>query len=500
MSRNSQYAELIQTSTSKCCKISDGEITPQLMHEFSKRQRNWFTAKDIKKPDQAKRSFVAFSNNRKIDKYINNNEDRLAAMEFDAFEDWAKKVLTDLMSKKLRRGMSFATHSQDIVYLNRLLEGTPEQQSDTQLRSHVTAGLPTELHEHAFSIVADTYDKWSIELVRLIKKDADLSKRLALQNSTITATIQNSAPAYYQNENHHNNNGAYQQPSANVNYQQQQFLNALNAQYNQNNVYQRQQDNGYQNRSQNQFPSQPALNRLQGHRQLQQMDKGMPNYDWPPYLKPDERGIIVEFNGCLGCHRVDVPPGHRANNCDTPESLCPHGSDYQPVTRESAMRQLQAMQSKRPREPMSTVASPSAPATKRCRPIVSVVAGRNASTRAALELGGFLNQGVRTEQRSNAEREISRQPSFEVGSSSRQSFGREEQRRMLSFSRCRASSENRKRRGPYAPDLDSNDERRGHPNVSMPVATLYKDFEDERDSEEEEDELRENSNEDRDAS
>ncbi|KAJ7591911.1 hypothetical protein C8J56DRAFT_886658 [Mycena floridula] len=261
-------------------------------------------------------------------------------MEFDTFmadwqgyalkEDWAKKVLTNLMSKKLRRGMSFATHSQDIVYLNRLLEGTGEHQFDTQLRSHVTAGLPTELHQHAFSIVADTYDKWSIELVCLIKKDADLSKRLALQNATVTATIQNNAPAYYHNEPRPYSNSTYPYLNSNINLQQQLGPAAQNVPYNQNNFVPRQQDNGYQNRPQNQFcAATQSQNRPQGHRQLQQMDKGPPNYDWPPYLKPDERGVIVEFNGCLGCHRVDVPLGHRANNCDTPENLCPHGSDYQ---------------------------------------------------------------------------------------------------------------------------------------------------------------------------
>ncbi|KAJ7599135.1 hypothetical protein C8J56DRAFT_771005, partial [Mycena floridula] len=145
MSRNdSQYAELIQTSSSKCCEVTDRELTPQLIHDFIRKQKNWFMAKDIKAADQAKRSFVAFSNNRKLDKYIDNNSARLAALEFDPFvadlrryaldEDWTKKVLTELMSKKLRRGSSFATHSQDIVYLNRLLEGTAEHQTDIQMR------------------------------------------------------------------------------------------------------------------------------------------------------------------------------------------------------------------------------------------------------------------------------------------------------------------------------------------------------------------------------
>ncbi|KAJ7597072.1 hypothetical protein C8J56DRAFT_882646 [Mycena floridula] len=220
MSQNdSRYAELVQQSSSKCCEISDGELTPQLIHDFIRKQKNWFVAKDIKKADQAKRSFVAFSNNRKLDKYIDNNSARLAALEFEPFvadlrgyaleEDWTKKVLTELMSKKLKRGNSFATHSQDVVYLNRLLEGTVEHQTDTQMRSHVTASLPSELHEHAFSIVAASYDEWSGALVKLIKKDHDLGKRLALANPNLAATIQNANPAPLQPAFQHSNQNQY---------------------------------------------------------------------------------------------------------------------------------------------------------------------------------------------------------------------------------------------------------------------------------------------------
>ncbi|KAJ7577242.1 hypothetical protein C8J56DRAFT_1061382 [Mycena floridula] len=132
----------------------------------------------------------------------NNNQDRLATLTFEAFladlkayaleEDWAKKVLTKLMSKKLRSG-SFATHSQDMVYLNRLLEGTNEHQSKIQMRSHVTTSIRLELHSHAFGIMAASYDDWSSQLVKLIKKDYELSQQLALVNLNMTATIQNAA-------------------------------------------------------------------------------------------------------------------------------------------------------------------------------------------------------------------------------------------------------------------------------------------------------------------
>ncbi|KAJ7600448.1 hypothetical protein C8J56DRAFT_880147 [Mycena floridula] len=286
-------------------------------------------------------------------------------------EDWAKKVLTELMSRKLKSG-SFATHSQDMVYLNHLLEGTPEHQDDTQMRSHVTTSVPPELHSHAFGITAATYDDWSSQLVKLIKKDYELSQHLALANPKVTATIQNAAPLnqylqnafQYQQPQHKNSNYAYQSRSNQNNYPNQnsfasnnqvslnnqnrnpyasapQYQNP-NARYNQ---YQnRPQDNGYGNRPTSSFQGSGVRG------PLQQVDKAAPNYDWPPSLKDPERMVLMDMGGCLGCHRVDVPQGHRAHNCDTPEHLCPHGSDYQPVTRDSAMRQLSAMRDKRPRE------------------------------------------------------------------------------------------------------------------------------------------------------
>ncbi|KAJ7572794.1 hypothetical protein C8J56DRAFT_904940 [Mycena floridula] len=193
LQNDSRYAELVQQSSSKCCEISDGELTPQLIHDFIRKQKNWFVAKDIKKADQAKRSF--------LDKYIDNNSARLATLEFEPFvadlrgyaleEDWTKKVLTELMSKKLKRGGSFATHSQDVVYLNRLLEGTAEHQTDTQI------------------IVAASYDEWSGALVKLIKKDHDLGKRLALANLNLAATIQNANPAPLQPAFQHSNQNQY---------------------------------------------------------------------------------------------------------------------------------------------------------------------------------------------------------------------------------------------------------------------------------------------------
>ncbi|KAJ7579708.1 hypothetical protein C8J56DRAFT_896979 [Mycena floridula] len=409
MSRNdTHYAELIQQSSSKCCKITDRELTPQLMHDFIRKQKNWFVAKEIKAADQAKRSFVAFLNNRKLDKYIDNNSACLAAMEFEAFvadlrgyaldEDWTKKVLTELMSKKLKRGNSFATHSQDIVYLNRLLENTAEHQTDAQMQSHVTASLPAELHEHAFSIVVATYDEWSGALVKLMKKDQDLRKRLALVNPNLTATIQNATPSLLQpafqqmNQNQYLNQNVYQNQRAPTTYSnsvnQYAPQNNNHFSHNQNQQQQRNQDpyqpgnnfanrlsdNGYQGHYNQQMSSNQVVgNNYRGGARgpLQQTDKAALNYDWPPYLQRDKRMVLMDLNGCLGCRHVDVPPGHRANNCDTPEHLCPHGSNYQPVTRESALRQLQ----KRQRETSGNLnfISLSGLAPKRARPLVSVV-------------------------------------------------------------------------------------------------------------------------------
>ncbi|KAJ7579058.1 hypothetical protein C8J56DRAFT_897493 [Mycena floridula] len=128
--------------------------------------------------------------------------DRLVALTFKAFltdlkvyaleEDWAKKVLTKLMNKKLKSG-SFATHSQDMVYLNCLLEGTNEHQSD--IHSQNATSLPA-YH----------------------------------QNCIVTATIQNAAP--------HNNflQGAfqYQQPSNELQNYQNQYRSNQNSFPNQN--------------------------------------------------------------------------------------------------------------------------------------------------------------------------------------------------------------------------------------------------------------------------
>ncbi|KAJ7596887.1 hypothetical protein C8J56DRAFT_1041139 [Mycena floridula] len=478
--KDSQYAELIQTSSSKCCEVTDGELTPQLIHDFIRKQKNWFVAKDIKAADQAKRSFVAFSNNRKLDKYIDNNSARLAALEFDPF-DWTKKVLTELMSKKLRRGSSFATHSQDVVYLNRLLEGTAEHQTDIQMRSHVTASLPSELHEHAFSIVAATYDEWSSELVKLIKKDYDLGKRLALSNPNLTATIQNATtstlqpPFQYVNQNQQMNQNSFSssfpstRPSTNQNGPPMPNQNAFsypqqrNADFQQgsNSFANRPTDNGYQGRYGQPAPFNQTFsnNYRSGPRgPLQQVDKRAPNYDWPPYLQASEREVLMELRGCLGCRRTDVPPGHRANNCNTSEHLCPHGTDYQMVTRESAMRQMQ----KRAREanPNPNFISPTAPAPKRPKPVVSVVPGYPASIRASLEQGQPL--------------QLSR-PLF------------------MDPAQRRASSEGPgRRRGLYARRSESDNESQGQPNVSMPVTVLYDEFggresdeDDERPSEDE---------------
>ncbi|KAJ7581884.1 hypothetical protein C8J56DRAFT_895438 [Mycena floridula] len=366
-----------------------------LIHDFIRKQKNWFVAKDIKAADKAKWSFVAFSNNRKLDKYIDNNNARLAAMEFEPFvadlrgyaleEDWMKKVLTELMSKKLRRGASFATHSQDVVYLNRLLKGTAEHQTDIQMRSHVTASLPSELHEHTFNIIAATYDEWSGALVKLIKKDYDLGKRLALANPTLTATIQNVTPSIlqpafqYSNQNQQLNQNQHLTPFTNARssmpYPNQNAPYSLHSNF--PSSQQRNQEHPQQRLSWSLWATTPFNQSFSNNYRsgpcgpLQQVDKRAPNYDWPPYLQPTEREVLMELRGCLGCQRVDVPPGHQANNCDTPEHLCPHGSDYQPVTQESAMQQLQ----KRPRETNNNpnFISLSAPAPKRLKPIISVV-------------------------------------------------------------------------------------------------------------------------------
>ncbi|KAJ7580129.1 hypothetical protein C8J56DRAFT_1058442 [Mycena floridula] len=204
--RGEKEAEL-HFQAGKCCEFTDRKITAELLHEFAKKQENFFKYKELKDSDdvkvQTKRSFAAFAANRKADKYIDNHKPRLAKLSFPDFlkemwkylleKDWSKTALTELMNVRMKSGDSFETHSNDMVYRNRLLEGTEQHQDNDKLCVIMTSSLPSFLHTHAFAIVAVNYDSWANQLMECIKGDSDLSVHLAAAsgNFMAAATIQN---------------------------------------------------------------------------------------------------------------------------------------------------------------------------------------------------------------------------------------------------------------------------------------------------------------------
>ncbi|KAJ7593590.1 hypothetical protein C8J56DRAFT_884390 [Mycena floridula] len=193
-------ATLAQAGPHKPCEISDRTITPQLMHEFNCKQCTYFLQKDIGPDDQVKNSLACFMDNRRADKIIDNHHADMMKMDWPTFmkwikecllpEKWAEELLTELMGTKMRKGDLFKDQSEDMVFGNCLLEGMKQHQSDVQLQTQVTANLSSVLHLHAFSIFAQTYDKWADALIKQIKEDEDLGKCLTVSNAGIMATIQ----------------------------------------------------------------------------------------------------------------------------------------------------------------------------------------------------------------------------------------------------------------------------------------------------------------------
>ncbi|KAJ7573896.1 hypothetical protein C8J56DRAFT_902763 [Mycena floridula] len=162
---------------------------PQLMHEFNRKQCAHFLQKDIEPEDQI----------------IDNHHDEIVKMDWPTFmkwmkehflpEKWAEELLTELMGTKMRKGDSFKDFSEDMVFSNHLLEGTKQHQSDVQLRTQVTVNLLSVLHSHAFSIIAETYDAWADALIKQIKEDEDLSKRLTVSNAEpVPCPVKQSVP------------------------------------------------------------------------------------------------------------------------------------------------------------------------------------------------------------------------------------------------------------------------------------------------------------------
>ncbi|KAJ7575163.1 hypothetical protein C8J56DRAFT_1064057 [Mycena floridula] len=225
-------------------------------------------------------------------------------------EKWAEELLTELMGTKMRKGDLFKDYSEDMVFGNRLLEGTKQHQSDIQLRTQVTANLPSVLHSHAFSIVAQTYDEWADALIKQIKEDEDLRKRLMVSNAGITVMIQ---PASRSNQT--------LQPAfqPNPNPRSMQYLNQNQYNVLSNNQY---QSNTYQNNQNNQF--QPHTSRPNNNynasqaRETNQMNQALGRSDYPPRLITSEVFWLDLYGGCRGCHRFDILQGHQAANCDTP--------------------------------------------------------------------------------------------------------------------------------------------------------------------------------------
>ncbi|KAJ7585401.1 hypothetical protein C8J56DRAFT_1052710 [Mycena floridula] len=465
-----KYATLAQAGSKNPCEISEGLLTPHLIHDFNRKQQAYFLQKGIPDDEQVPKSLACFMENREADKAIDNHRDELVAMDWAQFmkwlkenlleENWENKLLTELVTTKMKQGVAFKTHSNEMVFMNRLLEGTKQHQNDTQLRTAVTSSLPSFLHTFAFDIVADSYEKWAIAMRKQIKDDENWGDRLVASNmnSNVASIIQGSAPSRATNS---------LQPAFQPNHyqSQQQPQNPSNAPYRSQNQYSNQYPNqNYQNRPQQGQGSYRQSNNGQqiAHtRDMQNMNNALAQPDYPPRLTPDERYWVDLYRGCYNCRRFDIPYGHQARTCDTPEHLRPRGSNYQLITEQTALKQGKAyIPNHGPPRHSPVQRSPSAPPPKRAKPTASVISSRPfqqfdaypSSSRQTL----FTNAGPVT----NVPRRIS--------------------------GPRRVSSENGRARGGWDDDSDE-----GRPNVSMPVAVLEKTFKGERDSDEDEDELSE---------
>ncbi|KAJ7576096.1 hypothetical protein C8J56DRAFT_1032089 [Mycena floridula] len=157
-----KYATLAQAGSKNPCEISEGLLTPHLIHDFNRKQQSYFLQKGIPADEQVPKSLACFMENREADKAIDNHRAELTAMDWVQFmkwlkenlleENWENKLLMELVTMKMKQGVAFKTHSNEMVFMNRLLEGTKQHQNDTQLRTAVTSSLPSFLHTFAFDI------------------------------------------------------------------------------------------------------------------------------------------------------------------------------------------------------------------------------------------------------------------------------------------------------------------------------------------------------------
>ncbi|KAJ7595699.1 hypothetical protein C8J56DRAFT_883869 [Mycena floridula] len=247
---------LAQAGSKNPCEISEGLLTPHLIHDFNRKQQSYFLQKGIPADKQVPKSLACFMENREADKAIDNHRAELADMEWADFmkwlkenlleENWENKLLTELVTMKMKQGVAFKMHLNKMVFMNCLLEGTKQHQNDTQLRTAITGSLPSFLHTFAFNIVADSYEKWALAMRKQIKDDENWGDRLVASNmnSNVAAIIQGSVPL--------RSSSSLQPPFQQNIYQsqshQQNFSNAPYRSQNQNQYSNQQSNQNYQNR------------------------------------------------------------------------------------------------------------------------------------------------------------------------------------------------------------------------------------------------------------
>ncbi|KAJ7581415.1 hypothetical protein C8J56DRAFT_1168894 [Mycena floridula] len=465
--RDKKYATLSQQGSNKPCEVSDGIILPALLHDFDRKQANYCDQKDIAVADRVRKSLSCFMENKDADHEIDNQREELEKLEWKPFiarmkemvlqDGWEKSTLTQLMNTKMKKGQTFRLYSTEMVFVNRLLEGTPQHQDDSQLRTIVTAGVPDVLRPHAFEIVAANYGVWSSTLVAKIKKNDELGELLAASNAHVAAVVvpvSNSnqiplqPPFQYHSNNSHNFQNEYQQNryQPNSSNDSRYHPNVSNdARYPDNQRYHdsRYPDHRYDSRrSQN--------NHAAAHtRDMANMNTALKRY--PPKLMQSEIFWLDLYNGCRGCRRFDIPMGHRAINCDTPDHLKASGDNYQPITERTALNQGRVYVPNHglPNERSPLQRSLSAPPNKRPRPTASIVQQQQVPQQVQLDGQGRAMAAPN---------------------------------RRVSGPRRVSSEGGRGRRAAW---IDSDDDE-WRPNVSMPSAVLHKEFDEEDDSEEDE--------------
>ncbi|KAJ7595112.1 hypothetical protein C8J56DRAFT_1161578 [Mycena floridula] len=172
---------------------------------------------------------------------------------------------------------------------------------------------------------------------------------------------------------------------------------------------------------------------------------------YPPKLMQSEIFWLDLYNGCRGCRHFDIPMGHQAINCDTPDHLKASGDNYQPITEQTALNQGRVYVPNHgpPNERSPLQRSPSAPPNKWPRPTASIVQQQQVPQQVQLDGQGQAMAALN---------------------------------RRVSGPRRVSSEGGQGRRAAW---IDSDDDE-WHPNVSMPSAVLHKEFDEEDDSEEDE--------------